>query len=491
MKKYSLIPVLLMLFYVNAGATISQIRWGTTTDPLNGLTITWTNNGTTDSIKWGYTTAFEKGHFSATKRSGDTTTVSFFKYSFGSVTASSTIYYELYDSKAKTWGTQSTFKTAPPLTSTSFTFCALGDCRDYPSTLTQVSNLAAGKTPTFILFNGDLTVDGTYASEYNTFFNAASNMLANNLVFHAEGNHDAADPTMFSNLWDIPTVKGSNLYYSFTYGNTIFITINTNNPSDTAQLGWLNRTLAAANTNPAIIWKVVSCHHCFFTTGDHYGDMNSYRSTIWKAFDTYGVDFVLTGHDHNYQRSYPINLNVSSSKPVSQYGSATGQGRCEIVSGGSGAGLYANMSTPDKWAIDIFNETYNYTYYTVNGCNIKMIAYDNTGKIIDSLTFSKASTPACISTGEPVISADANKLNVYPNPLNNDNLNVHYTSAYTGNIKIIVTDINGREVMVKETNKPSSELQYSLDVAKLPNGTYQVSLVEQANRISKTVVISR
>src|SRR5581483_9771237 len=104
MKKNLLLALVAIAVSFQASATISQIRWGTTKDPLNGLTVTWSNTGTKDSIKWGYTTSYEKGKFVSTSRTGYTSGTLFFKYTFPTVTGSSTIYYSLYDSKAKTWG---------------------------------------------------------------------------------------------------------------------------------------------------------------------------------------------------------------------------------------------------------------------------------------------------------------------------------------------------------------------------------------------------
>jgi hypothetical protein len=475
MKKILLLAFLAIGFQFHAGATISQVRWGSTTDPLTGLTITWSNTGAADSIKWGYTTSFEKGAMLGTKRAGYTSGTSFFKYTFATVTASSTIYYKLYDSGTHTWGAQSTFKTAPPLNTNVFTFCALGDCRDYPATLTTVSNLASARNPTFCLFNGDLTLSGNSSSQYNTFFTAASNFLANNLAYHAEGNHDASSPSMFSNLWDLPMTNGTNLYYSTRYGNAIFITINTNTPTDAAQLTWLQNTLSAAASDPTIIWKIVSCHHAFFTTGSHAGDMNSYRTTIWKAFDDYGVDLVITGHDHNFQRTKPVNLNVSSTVPVAKYGSATGQGRCQVVTGGAGAGLYAAGSTADAWAMTTFNSTYNYTYVKIQNCTLKLYGYSSTNAIIDSLILDKSAT-MCLATGISAPGVKSNTLTVFPNPAAST-FTLNYSSDLTGEALIRITDINGKEVASEKMNKTQQEMEFKYDMSKFPKGTYNVSVV--------------
>ncbi len=475
--------LLLFLFFIgsiyHAQATISQIRWGSSGDPLTGLTITWSNNGTGDSIKWGYTTSFEKGKFKSTSRTGYTSGTLFFKYVFPTVTPSTTIYYELYDSHAHTWGTQQTFATSPQVNVTSnFTFCALGDCRDYPSTLTTVSNLASARKPALVLFNGDLTVAGTSASEYNTFFTAASSFLANNVVYHVEGNHDAASPSMFSNLWDLPMTGSTNLYYSFRYGNCIFISLNSNDTSNATQFSWLKTTLANAAADPTIMWKIVSCHHAFFNTGTHTGDMDDTRTTWWKAFDTYGVDLVLTGHDHNYQRSYPINLSASPvGTPVAQYGSATGQGRLQIISGGAGAGLYSETTgSADSWAIAKFDETYNYVYFDVQGCKITITDYDQTNAVVETLTLDKTASPSCTATGISTVSEKANALTILPNPMEGA-FTLRYTSDQTGEAVIKIYDVNGKEVTSQKVTKSSNLLEFQYDLSGHAKGIYAVSVI--------------
>jgi len=478
-------------FIYKSQATISQIRWGSSGDPLTGLTVTWSNTGTADSIKWGYTTSFEKGKFKSTSRTGYTSGTLFFKYVFPTVTAGTTIYYELYDSNAHTWGSQQTFGTAPDVSNTSnYTFCAMGDCRDYPATLTTVTNLATARKPAFVLFNGDLTLAGNSATQYNTFFTAASNFLANSLVYHVEGNHDAASPTMFSNLWDLPKTGSTNLYYSFRYGNTIFISLNSNDTSNTTQFSWLKSTLATAASDPTIIWKVVSFHHAFFNTGSHTGDMDNARTSWWKAFDDYGVDLVLNGHDHNYQRTYPINLKASPvGTPVAQYGSNTGEGRLQIISGGAGAGLYSeNASSADYWSIAKFNKTYNYVFFNVQGCKITITDYDQTNAVVETLTLDKTASPSCVATVVSDVAEKANSLSISPNPMEGA-FTLHYTSAQTGDVLIKIYDVNGKEVISQKAVKTGAVLELPYDLSGQAKGIYSVSVIMGEQKETTTMIL--
>ena len=68
---------------------ITQIRFGSSGDPLNGLTVTWRSKGTADKIAWGYTTNFEQGEFQGLKREQKTNIL--FDYTFPALSADSTM----------------------------------------------------------------------------------------------------------------------------------------------------------------------------------------------------------------------------------------------------------------------------------------------------------------------------------------------------------------------------------------------------------------
>ncbi len=474
MKKISIFVFILSMSFC-ANAAVNQIRWGTATDLLNGLTITWSNTGNSDSIAWGYTTALEMGHFSGTGRSGYSTP-KFFAYKFPTVLADTNIYYKIWNSATASWDAQRTYRTAPNPASRKFSFAALGDCRTSPSVLTSISNYVAARKPALSLFNGDLTLSGTSPTEYNTFFSAASTFLEQSLVLHAEGNHDAASPVTFSNMWDLPITNGSNLYYSVRYGHTLFITINSCDPTNTTMRSWLHTTLAAAETDATIVWKIVSFHHPFFNIGAHQGDMDAYRSSIWKEFDDHGVDIVFNGHDHNYQRSKPINLNASTSAPVASFGSASGQGRLQIISGGAGASLYTQGSNADAWAMNIFNSTYNYVYCDVDGCVLKVSAYNSSNSLIDSITLNKTGSSSCnTSEVHATYKTIVNPMSIYPNPAS-QSFTLKYSAESTGEANIIITDEKGKRVFAEKVNKTDAVLEYKHDVSRLAKGIYNVSV---------------
>jgi hypothetical protein len=102
--------------------------------------------------------------------------------------------------------------------------------------------------------------------------------------------------------------NASNLYYSFSYGGIGFIILNSNDQAidDVVQTNWLNQTLIQFSQKNTFNFAYM--HHPLVNelrTDDYFTEN-------WRPlFEKYNVSIVFAGHDHFYERSYPI-LNSSS-----------------------------------------------------------------------------------------------------------------------------------------------------------------------------------
>jgi hypothetical protein len=110
-------------------------------------------------------------------------------------------------------------------------------------------------------------------------------------------------------------------YYSFDYQNVHF-TIIYSSPGETShqtikapftegsdQYEFIKNDLAKASTDPNIDWIVAVYHKFAYTSPSTLETVNEIRNILHPLFDKYGVDLVLEGHQHNYQRSYPMKYN--------------------------------------------------------------------------------------------------------------------------------------------------------------------------------------
>lgn len=88
-----------------------------------------------------------------------------------------------------------------------------------------------------------------------------------------------------------------------------------------AQTAWLRRTLAAARRDDSIDWIIVQMHQdATSSSATGNGSDRGIRETWLPLFDAYQVDLVLCGHDHDYERSFP----VRGHDPMSGREAATG-----------------------------------------------------------------------------------------------------------------------------------------------------------------------
>ena len=64
--------------------------------------------------------------------------------------------------------------------------------------------------------------------------------------------------------------------------------------------------------NKSIDWIVVYVYRPMYTSPTVHPAREPLRDSYHPLFDMYGVDLVLQGHNHNYQRSYPLRYNATN-----------------------------------------------------------------------------------------------------------------------------------------------------------------------------------
>ena len=211
---------------------------------------------------------------------------------------------------------------------------------------------SAGNNSELALMLGDNAYNDGLESEHQTkFFDIYdNNVFDNHTVFSVPGNHEYANSPgigglagthaiPYFNIFTLPTAaesggiaSGTEHYYSFDYGNIHFVMLDSYGydggkllyDSTGQQALWLKSDLAA-NTRK---WTIVSLHHPPFTNGTHFSnsepDLVAIRQQITPILERFGVDVVLAGHSHVYERSFLIQGHTGVSSTFSATPPPTG-----------------------------------------------------------------------------------------------------------------------------------------------------------------------
>ena len=192
----------------------------------------------------------------------------------------------------------------PPPTIPDFNFAAAGDWScDSEATFT-VNNIKS-KDPERVLALGDLS----YQSTADCWLSKISPIGKNKFAI-AIGNHDdAEDGSAALKQQYLETFGLPKSYYSFDYQNAHFIALDTQQSAivGSAQYNFIKNDLEA---NKDKDWIFVFFHKPFYSTSSlpDYED----RDALSSLFEEYGVDLVLVGHNHHYNRSFPLKFNLSN-----------------------------------------------------------------------------------------------------------------------------------------------------------------------------------
>jgi predicted phosphodiesterase len=138
------------------------------------------------------------------------------------------------------------------------------------------------------------------------------------------GNHEnsgSEDLNTYLNAFSLTRQFGQ--VYSFNFNNVVhFLSMATeiSYSSSSSQNAFVKQDLDAASKNPNINWIIVYFHKPMYSSPSSCSSCSgesSLRDIYHPLFDKYGVDLVLEGHTHDYQRSFPIKFNSNSkSNPI-------------------------------------------------------------------------------------------------------------------------------------------------------------------------------
>ncbi|MBV8696316.1 MAG: metallophosphoesterase family protein, partial [Bradyrhizobium sp.] len=230
--------------------------------------------------------------------------------------------------------------------------------------------------PLFHLFNGDLCYANLAEDRVRTwwdFWDNNSRSARKRPWMPSAGNHEnelgngPIGYQAYQTYFSVPDAAGQTevtrgLWYAFTAGSMRVISIANDDVcyqdggnsyvrgySQGAQKAWLEKELAAARDNHDIDWVVVCMHQVAISTADMFNGADLGIREEWvPLFDRYGVDLVVCGHEHHYERSHPIRGRESNATLTPLPAATTTdvidttKGTVHMVIGGGGTSIPSN-----------------------------------------------------------------------------------------------------------------------------------------------------
>ncbi len=206
------------------------------------------------------------------------------------------------------------------------------------------------------LMLGDNAYNSGLDEEYQAaVFDMYPGVLRNTVLWPTIGNHETAQQTSITSfpyldIFSLPqsgeaggVPSGTERYYSFDHANIHFLCLDSMTSSQAtngAMANWLRDDLGSTTQK----WLVAFWHHPPYTKGSHDSDAESrlinMRQNFLPILESFGVDLVLCGHSHAYERSYLLHGHYSNSTTLTAAMKVEdGNGRL------SGDGAYSKLNS--------------------------------------------------------------------------------------------------------------------------------------------------
>jgi hypothetical protein len=259
-------------------------------------------------------------------------------------------------------GTSSPLKLSLPLKEGSVRFAVMGDTGSGTDKQRQVADTMvryrAAFPFDFVLMMGDNLYGGESAKDFATkFSDVYKQLLDNNVKFYATlGNHDLPIQVNYQNF----NMNGKE-YYRFKKGNIAFYSLNSNY-MDKKQVQWLEDELSKDTSD----WKIAFFHHPPYSSASKHGSDKQLREVLEPIFIKYGMNVVLTGHDHVYERIKPQ------------------KGIYYFVSGAGGQLRSGDVKERSPLTEKSFDRDMHFMLWEADGNELYFQAISRTGETVDS-----------------------------------------------------------------------------------------------------------
>ena len=227
----------------------------------------------------------------------------------------------------------------------------------------------------FVIMMGDNIYGGHKPKDFERKFQTPYKPLLDaGVKFYAcLGNHDNSDETLYK-----PFNMSGQRYYTFKKGDVQFFALDSNY-MDPTQLDWIQQQLRKSNAK----WKIAFFHHPLYSDGRFHGSDVDLRNQLMPIFEKDGVNVVMSGHDHVYERFKPEG------------------GIYFFFVGNSGELRYHNLRHDSDIMAAGFDTDRTFMLVEIAGDKLYFQTISRTGQTVDSGVLQKQPKPPAENTPNP------------------------------------------------------------------------------------------
>ncbi len=279
--------------------------------------------------------------------------------SVGGLEAGTTYCYTLRDEQGRAFFGPAALRTAPERSAERVDLIAIGDSGGATADQWMLAEQLGTVPAELMLHTGDIAyLDGTLEQFETGYFDVYAELIDELPVFPTSGNHDyqtdAAGP--YREVFVLPEPRER--WYSFDWGPVHVVALD-NEVDSAEQAEWLRRDLEASDAP----WTIVITHKGPYSSGSH-GPHRAWRELYQPIVEEHGVELVLSGHDHHYERSVPV------------------RGVTYVVTGGGG---YSTRPVSEGDTTAFAEDVTHFVYISIEGDLMRLHAIDATGKEFDGV----------------------------------------------------------------------------------------------------------
>ncbi len=239
---------------------------------------------------------------------------------------------------------------------------ALSDYGSGETTEQTVATMIAGWNPAAIVTAGD-NYHYQNCNSYETCVgNYYGSFVTAQTFYPTLGNHDYDNPPVGLTDWNnyftyLPTNSDAQRrWYDVVVGDVHFFMLDANYNQST-QSTWLS-TVVPASTS---VWNIAVLHQAPYSTG-YYGDIAASQ----MSYGTYGIDFVICGHNHHFERLYKADGGKDVRYFIDGYGGSASHSQCGTNTSAA-TSEFCLANTPGAIKITASDTSITFEYYSSAG----------------------------------------------------------------------------------------------------------------------------